>query len=98
MQVITDPGKPSGNGKGATVQEVRVELDSYGDGTHGVVLHLNEYRGALLVTVTHGDPEWRTEREARPALGRRRPVPRQPAMLVVDGYPYPDAPPAAPAL
>lgn len=81
MQIYTDPGQPNADTKGRTVHEVKIELDAFGDGTQGVVLYVNEHRhGALLVTVAHGDPEYRGE-------DRRRKV----AILLVDPMPYPTA-------
>lgn len=67
MQVFTNPGSTTypSDDKGRTVNELRIELAApRGPGQpetteYGVVLHVNEYRGSLLVTVTYGDPDWR---------------------------------------
>lgn len=83
MQVFIDPGRASGNPKGQTISELRIELDSYGDGLAGVVLYVNQRGPSLLVTVAHGEPELqRLGKARRPS---KPPVP----VLVIDPEPMP---------
>lgn len=71
MQVFTNPGSTTypADDKGRTVNELRIELaDNRGeglDGQYGVIVHVSEYRGALLVTIDYGDGDWRPQVDRR---------------------------------